>query len=554
MLPGIGSFTVIDGNDVTDADRANNFFLTSPQPTKPRNRALVTVEAMHELNDEVLGSYIPHHVDSFINSESSACAFFKRFSIVVVSQMGMGHHVLNHITAACYNLNVPLLIVRSYGLLGYLRIQAREIGVLDSKEDDVAPDLRLYEPFPALREFVNSFRLDQITDTTEISHVPFLVILSKAVSEFKSRHAGRLPNSRQEKDEFLDILQSLRPKICPDGAENFGEAEKRSNMRLCYADAAAMTSVMRQLLTDPRSDPDTEIGFVAKEETHERIASPEIIRLGKRASRAGMNVDTDEPVPGTVNSEGPLEGARLISQENASFWVHVAGVRSFFEKRGCLPLRGSLPDMTADTESYVTLQKIYSAKAAKDAKEVFGFVQKIVERYGVDVDVDEDSVRNFCRTVNGIRVFSTRSVEDERLKQTNSGFLDAASMEGALDASGNGFASPYYACLRAVDEFYRQHGRNAGCDASMRESDAGLVHEYMTKVKEELGVSGGSGLWRDYAEETVRYANVELHNIAAFMAGVAAQEVAKIVTRQFVPFDNTLLVNFAEQTSVTFAA
>ena len=50
----------------------------------------------------------------------------------------------------------------------------------------------------------------------------------------------------------------------------------------------------------------------------------------------------------------------------------------------------------------------------------------------------------------------------------------------------------------------------------------------------------------------VRYGAAELHPVAAFMGGSAAQEVIKIVTKQFIPFNNTFIYNAANASSATF--
>ena len=49
-----------------------------------------------------------------------------------------------------------------------------------------------------------------------------------------------------------------------------------------------------------------------------------------------------------------------------------------------------------------------------------------------------------------------------------------------------------------------------------------------------------------------RYGAAELHPVAAFMGGSAAQEVIKIVTKQFVPFNNTFIYNAMNASSATF--
>ena len=49
-----------------------------------------------------------------------------------------------------------------------------------------------------------------------------------------------------------------------------------------------------------------------------------------------------------------------------------------------------------------------------------------------------------------------------------------------------------------------------------------------------------------------RYGAAELHSIAAFIGGAAAQEVIKIITHQFVPFSNTYIYNAITASSATF--
>ena len=43
--------------------------------------------------------------------------------------------------------------------------------------------------------------------------------------------------------------------------------------------------------------------------------------------------------------------------------------------------------------------------------------------------------------------------------------------------------------------------------------------------------------------EICRYGGAELHSVGAFLGGVVAQEVIKVVTGQYVPVDNLLVYN-----------
>ncbi|CAG5135281.1 unnamed protein product [Candidula unifasciata] len=56
ILPGIGSFTIVDGNKVQGEDVGNNFFLTADSVGK--SRAQVTTELLSELNEDVSGDFL----------------------------------------------------------------------------------------------------------------------------------------------------------------------------------------------------------------------------------------------------------------------------------------------------------------------------------------------------------------------------------------------------------------------------------------------------------------------------------------------------------------
>lgn len=48
-------------------------------------------------------------------------------------------------------------------------------------------------------------------------------------------------------------------------------------------------------------------------------------------------------------------------KEKTPFWIIARAMKEFIEKEGdgTLPLRGSLPDMTSDSQRYIALQNVY---------------------------------------------------------------------------------------------------------------------------------------------------------------------------------------------------
>jgi NEDD8-activating enzyme E1 regulatory subunit len=547
VLPGIGAFTIVDGAKVEAADVGSNFFIpaaTRDASGAPINRAFAAAKCLLELNNDVEGGYVANDVSSFLTDAASAAAFFQKFSVVIATQMGTTQALLRTIATGCQAARTPLIVVRSYGLIGCIRIQIPEMCVLDARQDASPSDLRLQKPFPALVKFVDQFDLAAIEDTSTASHVPFVVILIKALSLFREKCGKEAPSSRPEKDEFSSIVKSLRPKVCPDHAENFEEALKYSNLRLCYSGASTVDENVEVVLSDPAADP----------------AGP-----GPQCAAPAGNAAPATEVPSPISLSGRLNSngtpcavsCGMLEEERCSFWLHAAAVRAFRDANdGELPVAGTLPDMTADTTSYVELQRLYAAKADDDATHVLAFASKIAERWGATCRVDETTVKDFCKRLGGVRVRRYRSIEDEAKCKAGSDYLENVEMTGAAEPSNANSALSYYSLLRAVDRFQGEHGWFPGEREESLDDDLRLLRDCVSNVKSELGGPpvSSSSLWCDETYEMMRFANGELHNVASYLGGIAAQEAVKIVTRQFVPLNNTLMVNFANMTSASFQA
>jgi len=78
-----------------------------------------------------------------------------------------------------------------------------------------------------LEEFANNYDITELSsqeDKAPLAHVPYLVILVKAVSEWKSSHPGKLPSSSQDRTEVSEIVKPQMLKLEAKDRENFEEA------------------------------------------------------------------------------------------------------------------------------------------------------------------------------------------------------------------------------------------------------------------------------------------------------------------------------------------
>ncbi|ESO96926.1 hypothetical protein LOTGIDRAFT_231724 [Lottia gigantea] len=483
ILPGIGSFTIVDDKKVEGDDVGNNFFLLRDSIGTPRGK--IACELLSELNEDVVGDFVEESTSNLIENNPS---FFTSFSIVIATNMDEKN--LLKLGELLYKYNVPLLVCRCYGFIGYIRLVLKEHTVIESHPDNTLEDLRLDRPIPAFQQFCDSLDLCTMTKKDH-SHTPWLVIVYKYLQQWKNTHNGAAPINYKEKTQLKELIKTgiLRNEEgVPDQEENFDEAVKHVNTAL------APTKVPSEIL--------------------KLFDDPECLNL---------------------------------TPQSKAFWIMIRAVKQFVETdgQGALPLRGTIPDMTADSERYIKLQNIYRHQANQDCQSVSNSVQRLVEEQCQNPEnISEKDIHTFCRNSAFLRVIRCRSLEEEYNPQTANTPLLGQHLEDEEESD-----IIFYVLLRAVDKFYEKFNHYPGFYTQQLESDVQELKVCLSKLIQEWSLPPVSK--DDYVQEMCRYGASELHTIAAFIGGIAAQEAIKIMTGQFLPIDNTYIYNAMKQTSIT---
>ncbi|CAM9585090.1 unnamed protein product [Ascophyllum nodosum] len=474
VLPGVGRFTILDGEDVKPEDQGSNFFVGPGHVG--RSRAQVTMELLCEMNPDVTGDYIREDADSQMNKDPG---FFSKFSLVIASQLHESS--LRRMAALCWQHSVPFLLVRTYGLLGHVRLALRGHCVVESKPEGNKPDLRISQPWPELLEYCQSIDFDKQDDMFH-AHTPWIMIVVRNMKEWQDAHGGAMPDMKQRAEFQQSIKQGSRDFI---KELNYQEAYKESY--LAYAAAALPGEVQTLLL------------------------SPEATQLG----------------PKTTN-----------------FWllVHALGEFVKTDGGGFPPLSGEVPDMTSDTDSFIKLQGLYKAKAAKDTAAMAALVDDALVAVGRPRgSVPREETEIFCKNARKLLAITTRSLEEEYSPETCA--KDEISCE-----LGDPFEVPeqtplvWYLALRAADIFKTQNGRYPGEEDAQVAPDAKSLWKILTDLTNEMGLETEL-LSEKHAQEIARYGACELHNIASVVGGIASQEAVKAVTHQYTPVNNTIIFN-----------
>jgi amyloid beta precursor protein binding protein 1 len=230
------------------------------------------------------------------------------------------------------------------------------------------------------------------------------------------------------------------------------------------------------------------------------------------------------------------------------------------------PLSGQLPDLTSTTELYVKLQSVYHTQAEEDLVKFNRILSELISLHCSEESgkkkISEDIVTTFCKNCYGIMFISTRSIEEELKTCPAFDLVSEVVTDEIFEADPQQTPLFWYLALRAADRFYSRFARWPGdfdsSKTNVLESDQEEVFIEMRNLCDEFKISHVISescdskmevtdepalLSSAHSIEITRYGGCEIHNISSLIGGIAAQEAVKIVTRQYVPINNTYVFN-----------
>jgi amyloid beta precursor protein binding protein 1 len=189
VLGGIGSFTIVDASKVSASDLGNNYLVDWESMGQSKAKSVCAL--LQELNESVGAKFVEESPEALLESNP---AFFAQFTLVIATQMTEAP--LLKLEEICRQQQVMLVIARSYGLSGLVRLSVREHDIIESKPDNKVEDLRLHKPWPELQSYVDEFDIDT-EDNNIHKHIPFAVLLIKIAEDWKKVHDGTCQQMRE---------------------------------------------------------------------------------------------------------------------------------------------------------------------------------------------------------------------------------------------------------------------------------------------------------------------------------------------------------------------
>ncbi|KAJ7100214.1 hypothetical protein B0H15DRAFT_819220 [Mycena belliarum] len=446
VLPGIGHFTILDPATVSPRDAGNNFFLEGDSSIG-KSRAEEAVRLLAELNDGVEGKADTSSLQDILDTKPE---YLSSYTLVIAHNLEP--KLLERLSTLLWaDDTLPMLVViNSAGFLGEFFIQFHEHTIIES-HSETAPSLRIDKAFPALLDYSTSLDFANM-DPTDHTHVPYVIILVRALADWKAAHNGKPPQNTAEKKLFKESVQAMKIKF---DEENFDEAEAQAYR--CWTETRVPSDIA-SLFQDPQLS--------------------------------------------ALNPTSP------------PFFHLLDALRQFtLEPPHTLPLNNTLPDMKANTSSYIHLQKLYKARAEEE---------KALFKSFLSVPIEDSLIDSFVKNAHGLRVLRGKKY-------------------GSLDANPAALAS-------AVASSPKATATHLALAALAAVSTPQPTVEALTAAAQAL-LPPGVDLPDEFSDavgEIARAPSADLPNTAAFLGGLVAQEVIKMITKQYVPIESYCVVDLVE--------
>jgi len=391
--------------------------------------------------------------------------------------------------------SIPLFYIHSIGFYSQFSIQLPpQFPIVDSHPDPASTqDLRLLNPWPELVDFTKQKTkdLDSLHDHDH-GHIPYLLLLLHFLEEWKASHDGKAPANYSEKKELKSLVEAgARTSNAEGGEENFDEAA-----------AAVLKS---------------------------------------------LNPPT---VPSGLREVFDSEDCKTLTKDSTNFWIITQAIHQFHSNHQVLPLPGALPDMKAQSADYIALQTLYKRKARKDLAEVTRTVRTSEKLHTRNPPVDEKEIEAFCKGAAFVKLLKGRTIP---LPFPHAGTImewtppTSTVLRTDLKLSGPDSLVPIFLAFLAHDiaSTTPSNSKKGGPQtpsggrasdwtqellSTLLTADTAIADPEIEQIRSRL---------RDVTEELERAGEGELHNVSALTGGMVAQEVIKVVTRQYVPVDNT---------------
>lgn len=205
--------------------------------------------------------------------------------------------------------------------------------------------------------------------------------------------------------------------------------------------------------------------------------------------------------------------------------------------------------MHSSTQSYVALQGLYRQQYVADLQRFAELLAAVLKEVGLPLDaIPAVEIETFVKNVNGVAIVKGSALGEAKA-------YEGRIREHIADDFQQGSEPPVGICVSlaflASEQFYKAFNRWPGQDKGSEDIDVAEVERFAQQALAgvHMDVEGPPELPDELSNaigEVVRGGFLTIPTTAAFIGGIAAQEVIKLVTNQYAPLDNTAAVDLVK--------
>ena len=215
--------------------------------------------------------------------------------------------------------------------------------------------------------------------------------------------------------------------------------------------------------------------------------------------------------------------------------------------------------MKAQSKDYIALQTLYRAKAQSDVASVTHTVRSLESTLARTTAIDRKEIEAFCKGAAFVKLVRGRKLLSVGGKEP---FADRTGW-AAREIDDDESLLPILVALMALDSAIDKiEPITSARDLLTRSATETFTTQMVAHISATLSALEASNAQLDLeaaqertarvVEELQRSGSVELHNISALVGGVVAQEIIKVITKQYVPVDNTCVIDGIQSKSAVF--
>ena len=225
--------------------------------------------------------------------------------------------------------------------------------------------------------------------------------------------------------------------------------------------------------------------------------------------------------------------------------------------------------MKAQSADYIQLQNIYKAKARKDLTAVTDQIRSLEKQLGRQPAIEQKEIEAFCKGAAFVKLVQGRPIRlaERRLAEgSNSGDWSDRGKYMIQKLQDDESLMPICLALLAYD-YNLEHHRNLPSpinnhpllEKCFSEDFTRSITQYTSHFLEQLqttsrdfDIEAAKQRLQPVIAELARSGGAELHNISALTGGMVAQEVIKVITKQYIPINNTCVFDGITSKSEVF--